>query len=259
MFLMQDDKHYLSFVHDWIDPNPAPIVQIYDKFQVVRDDLLGFGSKLRFIDKFVKDSTAKEFVFGGANKIGWGPIALAECCRRYGKKCTIFMAKRAEPTWHQKRYMELGGKIKWVNMGMLTVTKAKAKAYWEKDIDNREILPLGLEHPTVIGSIIKVARSIKFPKPISEIWTVASSGTLSRGLQLAFPEIPVIMVQTGHKMNEREIGRAEKVYISPYKFDAPVKNEDTPPWPSEKFYDAKIYPFLKKHGKENAMVWNVAG
>ena len=251
-------EELLSLIEGWEDPNPAPILMKHEGFWVVRDDLLGFGSKVRFIDYLVKTTPEDEFVFGGANKIGWGPIALTEVCRRHGKKATFFMAKRTEPTWHQQKVLDLGGTIHWVNMGMLTVTLARAREYAALDPSNRKLLPLGLEHPTVLASIIKVARSIQFTEDFPEIWTIGSSGTLSRGLQLAFPEKPVIMVQTGHKMNDREIGRAGTVYVSPYKFDAPVKEKDAPPWPSEKYYDAKIWPFVRQYAKPGALIWNVA-
>jgi hypothetical protein len=92
---------------------------------------------------------------------------------------------------------------------------------------------------------------------ISEIWTVASSGTLNRGLQLAFPNLPAHAVQIGHKMSERELGRA-KLYVSKYKFDKEVKQEEKPPYPSEMFYDAKIWTFVNEHANENALIWNVA-
>lgn len=142
-------------------------------------------------------------------------------------------------------------------MGMLAVTKKRALDYYLEDTNNRCILPLGLEHPVVIGAIIKVARSIPLEKQPSEIWTVGSSGTLSRGLQMAFPNVPVNVVQVGHKMNAREIGRA-KLYVSPYKFDKPVKPEDAPPFPSVATYDAKAWSFIKEYGRTGGLFYNVA-
>ena len=92
--------------------------------------------------------------------------------------------------------------------------------------------------------------------PPSEIWSVGSSGTISRGLQLAFPEIPVNVVSVGHKMNEREIGRA-KYYRSEYQFDKAIKEYEMPPFPSAPTYDAKAWKFVKEYAKEGALFWNV--
>jgi hypothetical protein len=245
----------LNSIDDWVDPNPAPIIEMHNGFYVVRDDLLKYGSKVRFIDYLIQTEPCDEWVFGGANKVGWGPISLTYLCNKYGKKATFFMAKRSSPTWHQQFVLDLGGVIHWVDNGMLTVTKSRAKKYYEEDPVHRRVLPLGLEHPTVIASIVKVAQNLKITP--TEIWTVASSGTLSRGLQTAFPNLPVFAVQTGHKMSEYERGRAS-VIESPYKFDEKCKEIDMPPYPSEPYYDAKLWSFVRNLGKPGALIWNVA-
>ena len=61
--------YFLDLVRDWEDPNPAPVVEKHKGIYVVRDDLLEGGSKVRFADKLIKDSTVKEFVYGG--EWGW--------------------------------------------------------------------------------------------------------------------------------------------------------------------------------------------
>ena len=248
----------LSLVEDWDDPNPAPIIMEYDGIKVVRDDLLGYGSKIRFVDKFFKDVEQNEIVFGSCPATGYAQISLPAVANKYGKKVTLFMAKRNPDNYHeyQKRGMELGANYEWVNMGMLSVTKSRAKKYTEEDNANRVVFPLGLEHPTVVASVIKVARKYIDPTTISEIWTVGSSGTLNRGLQLAFPELDVNVVSVGHKMSDREIGRA-KYYRSDYNFDRPVKEEEAPPFPSVPTYDAKAWKFVKEFGKPNCLFWNV--
>lgn len=247
-------EDYLEAIEGWEDPYEKPVIERHNDFYVVRDDLLDYGSKIRFIDYLVKND-GDEWVFGGANKVGWGPISLTYVCNRYGKKATFFMAKRKVPTWHQQKVLDMGATIHWIANGMLNNTKAKARYYYEEDPVNRRVLPLGLEHPTVLGSIIKIARSLNV-KP-SEIWTVASSGTLSRGLQMAFPDVPVFAVEIGHKMSEYERGRATVIKCL-YKYDREVKEEELPPYPSEKFYDAKVWKYVKEQGKPNALIWNVA-
>jgi len=46
-------EDYLEMIGDWQDPNPAPVLETYDGITVVRDDLLNYGSKIRFADYFV--------------------------------------------------------------------------------------------------------------------------------------------------------------------------------------------------------------
>ena len=143
---------------------------------------------------------------------------------------------------------------------MLAVTQCRARDYADKDPKKRRLLPIGLEDETVLASIVKVARSLTYKnKPVvpTELWGVASSGTLARGLQAAFPKATVHVVQTGHSMSKEQIGRA-RLHKSPYKFDQRCKEAEMPPYPSEAFYDSKVWSFVKKHGKPGALVWNVA-
>jgi tRNA1(Val) A37 N6-methylase TrmN6 len=247
---------YLSLIGDWSDPNPPPVIEKHDDFLVVRDDLLEHGSKIRFIDFMVRTASEDEFVFGGSNKVGWGAISLAAVCKRYNKNATFFMAATSNSTWHQNEVKRLGGRIEWVANGMLNDTLARARAYSEAAPTRRRLLPIGLEDDTVIASIIKVAQGLGVrPK---EVWTVASSGTLTRGLQIAFPSAKFFAVQTGHSLTEQTAGRAE-VHVSPYRYDKPVRAEEAPPYPSEPFYDAKLWTFAVEKGRKGALIWNVAG
>ncbi len=242
---------------------PKIIIEKHEGIYVVREDLLEGGSKRRFIDRYVREEIekgAEEFVFGGAPATGYAPMSLTLQAKHYGADATFFMAKRSLDNLHeyQKKALEYGANIQWVNMGMLNVTLSRAKKYYEEDTFKRRNFPLGLEDERVIEDIETLAREIReeWKDKFSEIWTVGSSGTLSRGLQKAFPELEVHVISVGHKMSEREIGRA-KFYKSPYKFDKPIKPIEAPPFPSAPTYDAKAWPFLKEFAKPNAMFWNV--
>jgi hypothetical protein len=72
---------------------------------------------------------------------------------------------------------------------------------------------------------------------------------------LAFPNAKFFAVQTGHTLTE--VGHAQ-VLVSPYKYDKPVEADDAPPYPSEPFYDAKLWSFVRKQGKKGALIWNIA-
>ena len=242
---------------------PKIIIEKHEGIYVVREDLLEGGSKRRFIDRYVREEIekgAEEFVFGGAPATGYAPMSLTLQAKHYGANATFFMAKRSLDNLHeyQKKALEYGANIQWVNMGMLNVTLSRAKKYYEEDTFKRRNFPLGLEDKRVIEDIETLAKEIReeWKDKFSEIWTVGSSGTLSRGLQRAFPELEVHVISVGHKMSEREIGRA-KFYKSPYKFDKPIKPIEAPPFPSAPTYDAKAWPFLKEFAKPNALFWNV--
>ena len=248
---------YLKLVKDWTDPNPPPVVVKHDGFLVVRDDLLGAGSKARSLDYFVKNFEGKELVFGSCPATGYAQISLPFVAKRYGKSVHLFMAKRdpSKYTDYQKRGMKEGAIYHWVDNGMLPVTQKRAKDYAAEDPENRALFPLGLEHPTVTASIIKVALSLNIPEP-EEFWTVGSSGTLNRALQIAWPNATAHVVQVGHSMTPREIGRACH-WKSSLKFDKPAKI--LPPFPSAPTYDSKAWEFMQLHARPGALFWNVGG
>ena len=208
--------------------NPPMVVEEYDGYTVVSDPIPS-GSKVRFCNELIKIIPQKEIVFGGGNPFGLGPAAMAFLCQKYNKKAVFFAAKRNDPTPYQKMALNCGAEYHWLNMGMLTVCQARAREYTAKDPDNRFQLPLGLEHPTVIESIVNTFRGLQIYHNLDpvEVWSVGSSGTINRGLQEAFPFKPVGVIQIGHDMSEREIGRAKRV-ISVYKWNQKIKLKDGP-------------------------------
>lgn len=250
----------LKLIKNWKDPWPDPVIIKYNDIYVLRDDLIEYGSKVRFLDYFVKSLSPdiKEIVYCSP-ATGYAQISLPVVCKKYNKKAILFSAKRDLNNLHeyQKKGLSEGAEYKWIKNGRLAVTKSHSKKYVNDYPHERIELPLGLEHPLVLSSIIKVAKECINFKP-SEIWTVVGSGTINRGLQMAFPDVPVHAVQVGHKLTERELRRA-KLWVSPYKFDIPVKQEDAPPFPSAPTYDAKAWPFIKEHAKPQSLFWNIGG
>ena len=94
---------------------------------------------------------------------------------------------------------------------------------------------------------MKVSQSLPLVPEV--IWPVDQAHSEPR-LQLAFPESEVHVIQTGHKLDERQISRAI-FHKSPYKFDQPVKAEEAPPFPSAPEYDAKAWESnTGKYGQE---------
>ena len=242
--MIKDYYYYLDLIGDWQDPNPKPIIMEHEGIHVVRDDLLEVGTKARAADYLVRNSIQTEMVYGSSPATGYAQMSLPFVCSKYGKKAVIFMAERSLDKLHpyQKKAIELGADMRWVKMGMLAVTEKRARDYVAEDPYNRLLIPIGIRHDTAIGCLIKVAREL--PIRPREVWSVGSSGTLSRSLQLAFPLATVHVVSVGHTMQPDDIGRAV-YHKSPYKFDKPVSIEHTPPFPSAPTYDAKCWHVMK--------------
>ena len=247
-------KFMATISKEWVDPLPQPVVEECEGFHIVREDLINGGSKVRASDYFVsilKD--IEELVYGSCPATGHAQIALSVLAKRYGKKAVVFMAKRAldKLTEQQKHAIREGVDFQWVNVGMLNVTESRARKYAEKS-EKRILVPIGIDHPAVVaGYAVVVQRMGIRPK---EIWTVGSSGTLTRGLQAGWPDADFHCVSVGH---EGDFGRA-KVYRCPLSFPQNVKAEDVPPFPSIRNYDAKAWKYMKKYASPGALFWNVS-
>ena len=246
------DGYLSTIVDNWKDPFPAPVVEEHDGFMVVRDDLINGGSKMRFADYLIKsEPEIEEWVYGSSPATGYAQISLSCLCRKYGKKAVIFMADRAWDKLHnyQIEAIKYGADMRFVPNGMLSVTEKRARDYVKENPNNRRLLPIGFDHPSVVASITRVAQSMDITP--REVWTVGSSGTLTRGLQQAWPDASFHCVTVGHK---GDYGRA-KVYKCEIPFNKETKVK--PPFPSAPTYDAKAWEFMKAHASPGALFWNV--
>ena len=242
---------------------PKLVIEEHEGFYVVRDDLLEGGSKRRFADRLMREEIAEganEFVYGGCPANGYAQLSIPLQAREYGCKTTLFMAKRSMDNLHeyQKKALEYGADIRWVANGMLQVTKKRALDYYNEDPVHRRLLQLGLDEQRVREDIRDLAKNIEqdYNINISEVWSVGSSGTLTRGLQMAFPDKDVHVVSVGHSMKQNEVGRAI-LHRSDLKFTQEVKEEDKPPFPSVPTYDAKAWKIMREQAKPGALFWNV--
>ena len=228
-----------------------PIIKEYDGIKVVRDDLLNGGTKRRAFTIYVKSKPeVDEFVYASPRQ-GYAQLSLAYACRDLGKKCTVTVPQ-GERYWLTNKAVEVGANIIEVPMGYLTNIQAKAKKYC---FDNgAHLIPFGGDHPVIIEAMTQTALSLGVnPK---EVWTVMSSGVLSRGLQAAWPDAKVYGVRIGHNTTRREQGRAE-TFKSDYKFHQECKEPERPPFPSSLTYDSKAWMFIKEHASKGSLFWNV--
>jgi len=159
---------------------------------------------------------------------------------------------QGERYWLSDAAEELGANIIEVPMGFLTNIQAKAKKYC---LDNgAHLIPFGGDHPIIIEAMRQTALSLDVNP--TEVWTVMSSGVLSRGLQGAWPDAKVYGVRIGHNTTPREQGRAE-TYKSRYQFHQECKEPERPPFQSSLTYDSKAWTFIQKHATKGALFWNV--
>jgi len=229
---------------------PTPIVKEHEGIQVVRDDLIEGGTKRRAFYTYIKSKDYDEFVYASPRQ-GYAQLSLAYACRDLGRKATVTVPE-GQRYWLTYKAEELGANIIEVPMGFLTNIQAKAKNYCLKH--GAHLIPFGGDHPIIIEAMTRTALSIGI-KP-TEVWTVMSSGVLSRGLQGAWPNAKVYGVRIGHNTTPREQGRAE-TFKSDYKFHQECREYERPPFQSSLTYDSKAWTFIKDHATDGALFWNV--
>ncbi len=228
-----------------------PVVQKIDDVWVVRDDLISGGTKRCFADRLIKDHQEVVYaspVYGGAQ------IAIAHAAAANGVRSTIFCAKRNQLHPRTLEAYRAGAKIVQVPYGYLSNVKAKAKSYCQKT--GAHLLPFGLECNVAISAIADRATQAQsqIPDQITQVWCVAGSGVLCRGLQKGLKADSFHVVQIGRKLKSADVKNA-KVYVYPLDFSKDAKF--SPPFPSCSNYDAKAWQFIKKAAKGNVLFWNV--
>lgn len=257
----------------WHDPNPAPVMErLPEDVQtiIVRDDQLPGGTKQRALDYLIGHHPAyrdiQEWVYGSSPAHGYAQVALSLVCRHYNKQAVLFMANRSLETRHplQQAGLDAGGTYHWVPNGMLSVTERRARDYVMASPTTRALLPMGGDTPEALASLVRVisdAVAVHLPDQENmHIWSVISSGTLSRALQQSIPLATVHGVIVGHHPTPEQSGRAI-LYHSPYVFRSRIQTHDAPPYPSAAEYDAKLWPFFcawrAAHPTTPALIWNV--
>ena len=247
---MNDFLDYGIDIIDFKTDLPKPIIREHDGIMVVRDDLLDGGTKRRAFTVYVKSKPFNEFVYASPRQ-GYAQLSLAYVCKDLGRKCTITVPK-GERYWLTDKAEELGANIIEVPMGFLTHIQYVAKEYVVKN--GAHLIPFGGDHPIIVQAMCEVAKSLDVnPK---EVWSVMSSGVLSRGLQLAWPEAIVYGVKIGHNTKKQEQGTA-RCFRSKYKFQQKCKKIERPPFPSSLTYDSKAWSFIKEKATKGSLFWNV--
>lgn len=254
--MMPNRQAWLDLAGDWEDPFPAPEIVEHNGFNVVREDLMGFGSKCRFGDILVSTCKKDTLVYVQP-RYGFAGISLAYLAKKYNKKLVLFSPSQKEISDHQAICIERGAEMKFKRIAAMPVLNAHAKKWAEEN--DAFFIPLGLKHELVTAAAVKVAYDLaeKHGYP-DEVWSAISTGVLQRSLQIAWPDAQFNGVAVARNIQKGERGIA-KMWSHPKAFTQNVDREYYPPFPSALNYDAKAWEFMVKNGTPGAWFWNVGG
>lgn len=228
---------------------PPLRVDRIENILVVRDDRVPGGTKRRALQQILKAD--HEYVYASPAS-GFAQVALAYSAADAGATATIFTAKRKLPHPNTIEAKQAGARVVMVPTGYLSNVTAKARAYAEQS--GAELLPFGFGSESFLRAIAQLAGQLPIDQPPIEVWCVAGSGTLAKGLMLAWPEAEFHVVAVGAAL---DLNGAKEIVLAPEKFEDVAK--EPPAFPSSLHYDAKAWRFIKEKAAQGALFWNVAG
>ena len=216
------------------------------------------GYKARSGEFFIQELVAK-----GVTKIvyvqprrGFAGISLSWLCKKYNLDLILVMPSSKEVSDHQALCIELGAKPLFARIAAMPNANSLAKKYADK-IDAYYI-PLGLNHPYVIaGGVRSIYNYFKDKEKPNTMWSVISTGVLSRSMQIALPDTEFKAVAVARNIQQGELGRAEFFsYHKPFNSKSDLIPDE---FDCENSYDSKGWDYMVKYGKKGDWFFSVAG
>ena len=251
--------YYLDLTKDFKSSFGDFNVKQVDGFNVIDEsESCEVGYKARSGEFFIQDLVrqgVKKIVYVQPRR-GFAGISLSWLCKKYGLDLILVMPSSKEVSDHQALCIELGAKPLFARIAAMPNANSLAKKYAKKV--GAYYVPLGLNHPYVIaGGIRCMYDYFKDKEKPKTMWSVISTGVLSRTMQIALPDTEFNAVAVARNIQQGELGRAKfysyhkpfnsKSDLIPDKFDC----EDS--------YDSKGWDYMVKHGKQGDWFFSVAG
>lgn len=203
----------------------------------------------------LKERGIKEIVYVQPRQ-GFAGISLSYLCKKYGLSLTLVMPSSKEVSPHQLVCIELGAKPIFVRIAAMPNAQLYAKKYAMQN--NAYYIPMGLYHEDVIACGVKLVHEFFRAKDMPKaMWSVISTGVLTRTLQIALPYTEFIAVGVARNIQHGELGRAKFIsYDRPFNQASRIQAIE---FDSEKRYDLKGWEVMLKYGKKESWFFNVAG
>lgn len=252
----KDLNYYLDLTKDFNSSFGDYHVKNVNGFNVIDESVSNpVGAKARFGEFLIKNVKEDEIVYVQPRK-GFAGISLAYLCKKYNKKLTLIMPSSKEASEHQRLCIELGAKPLFMRIAAMPNANRMAKKYAEKT--GAFFVPLGLDHEYVVACAVKsIYNYFKDKEKPKRMWSVISTGVLSRSLQIALPETEFFAIGVARNIQHGELGKANFMsYHKPFH----TKSDLIPDkFNSEMTYDSKGWDYLSRYGKEGDWFFNVAG
>jgi hypothetical protein len=247
----RDLNYYLEMTKDY-KPDFEFMLKQAEGFTIVDDGEFQYGSKAKMGDFMISQVKEDTLVYV-APRTGYAPYSLTYLAKKYNKKLILFMPASKEASEHQLRVIEDGATPIFLKTPAMPTINAWAKNFAEKI--GAKYLPFGLKHEQVVAGGVRIFHEAFKDKRIPNMWSVFSTGVLSRTLQIALPNTKFNAVAVARNVQPGELGRAKF-----YTHDRAFLKESRiiPPFDCIQTYDAKGWELMKKYGHLGDWFWNVA-
>jgi hypothetical protein len=236
---------------------------------VVRDDLLPGGTKLRAVHAYLREALASgvtSFVYASPPP-GFAQVALAYVCRRLGVDCVLF-CEQAGGEFHEYSLLARSYGATIHPCATLRVAEKEAQAYEETLAHSRK-LPLGFADPAYVRYLREaVARewahvTADLGGAPRRVWLPVGSATLGLAFADTLPGdvgLHCVDVRVLEPDDHRLRALAARPGVTMYRTGELFAQQcaDRPPIPANAHYDAKLWAFVKQHGSDGDLWWNVA-
>lgn len=247
----RDLNYYLEMTKDYKHDFQFELKQA-EGFTIVDDGTFQYGSKAKMADFMISQVKEDTLVYV-APRTGYAPYSLTYLAKKYNKKLILFMPASKAASEHQLRVIEDGATPIFLKTPAMPTINIWAKEFAKKI--GAKYLPFGLKHEQVVAGGVRIFHDAFKDKIIPNMWTVFSTGVLSRTLQIALPNTNFNAVAVARNVQPGELGRA-KFYTHHKDF---LKNAEVEtPFDCIKTYDAKGWEYMKKYGHLKDWFWNVA-
>jgi len=219
-------------------------------------------------NKIHDNKSTLEFIYASPRQ-GYAQIALSYVAKICNVRATIILGatsnnKLSEQSVKAKQYGANIIQLKYPNR--LEDLQKYAKEYESRTI-NSILLPFGLDdskfEELLTINIEKALKDIVKPEAVKRMWLVGGSGTILKCLSKIFRDCEFQVVQVGKKLWPDQLGKEGKnifmanLYVAPEDFAQNASKP--PPYPSVTNYDAKLWQFVLKYGRDGDYIWNVGG
>lgn len=262
----------LELTFQSMDLSPRPLITKLGNFRVVRDDVLPGGTKQRASAPFIEDMIRlgyNHFVYASPFA-GFAQVALAYTCRILGVKCTIVCER--DQRFENKQLHPFSELAKVYGAKIILVNSLREAEDFAMAIGihqyNTFKIPLGFnckEFTDHLEKVIQKAfRQIESDSGIvKRLWIPVGSGTLMKTFLSALPERVNFACVDVRVLGQNDT-RISFIKCHPRVeyFEAPMlfheEANEIPDIPSNLFYDAKLWSFIKTYGALGDVWWNVA-